>query len=116
MKVCDQCFNDNEIKQFIVATSTFHDVCECCSQEGHLIEIDELLDFFLEFVSIFKHDEFGESSLIEIIQEDWEIFTSAEIGTKVISGIDFSMATGLDRDLLLANNSLNFILPTMFSQ
>ncbi len=114
MKVCDQCFNDNEIKQFIVATSALHGVCESCSEEGHLIEIDELLDFFLEFVSIFKHDESGEKSIIKIIQEDWDIFTSDEIGAKVISGIDFSTATSLDRDLLLANNGLNLQMPVSY--
>ncbi len=114
MNVCDQCFNDNEIKQFIVATSAVHGVCECCSKEGHLIEIAELLDFFLEFVSIFKHDESGERSLIEIIQEDWGIFTSPEIGTKVLSGIDFSTAIGIDYDLLLASNGLNMQIPVSY--
>jgi hypothetical protein len=114
MKVCDQCFCDNEIKQFIVATSTLHGVCECCSKEGHLIEIEELLDFFLEFVSIFKHDESVDKSLIEIIQEDWDIFTSREIGTKLLSGIDFSTAIGLDYDVFLANNGLNLQMPVSY--
>lgn len=114
MKVCDQCFNDDEIKRFIIASSIEQGTCECCSNSGSLININELLDFFLEFVSIFTHDDLNGKPLIEIIQEDWDIFSSHLVGSKILSGIDFSSAKGLDQDLLLPSNGLEFQMPVSY--
>jgi hypothetical protein len=114
MKVCDQCFNDDEIKRFIIAFSIEQGACECCSNSGSLININELLDFFLEFVSIFTHDDLNGKPLIEIIQEDWDIFSSHLVGSKILSEIDFSSAKGLDQDLLLPSNGLEFQMPVSY--
>ena len=107
MRVCDQCFNDDEIKRFILSESNHEGTCDCCDQNGHLVEIAELLDFFLEFVSIFKLDEFGGRPLINIVQEDWDIFSSHKIANKILSEIDFSSAKGLNQELFSASNGFD---------
>lgn len=107
MKVCDKCFNDDEIKQFILSKSNQKGICDCCTQKGELIEIDELLDFFLEFVSIFQYDEFNGRPLIEIIQQDWDIFSSHEIGTKIFSDFNFSIALELEMGLGISENGFS---------
>lgn len=86
MKVCDCCFRDEEIKRYIVSTSTEKGICECCSEDSNIIEINELLDFFSEFLSIFKHDEKG-SPLIYMVQHDWSIFTSIDSAYKILSTV-----------------------------
>jgi len=56
MKVCVHCFNDLELKQFIVSNFRFKGRCDYCEEDSNseLIEIGELLDFFAEFIQIFN--------------------------------------------------------------
>ena len=114
MKVCDCCFRDEEIRQFIVSTSTEHGLCECCSKEGNLIEVNEILDFFLEFISIFKHDEVEGKPLIDVIQEEWGIFSSSEIGTKILSDIEFSIALDLEMNLVFKSPGFTPQIPVSY--
>lgn len=114
MKVCDQCFNDNEIKQFIVATSTEYGACECCSKEGDLIDVNVILDFFLEFLSIFKHDEVEGKPLIEVIQNDWNIFSSVSTGAKILSDAADSIVLDLDTGLALSEVAFSPNIPVLY--
>lgn len=84
MKVCDSCFRDEEIISYIQASSSESGVCDVCSANGHLIELTELLDYFMAFLSIFRYDEEGED-IVELIQKDWEIFRSNEVCIKILT-------------------------------
>jgi hypothetical protein len=88
MNVCDKCFADLEIKQFIISTSKNQGRCDCCDENGALIDVRELLDFFTEFITIFKENNVDGRSLVELIQEDWFIFSSIDTGTKFFSSFD----------------------------
>lgn len=86
MKVCANCFNDTEIKQFIIGSSIESDVCDCCESKSDLIDLNELSDFFVEFLKLFIKDDNGES-LVDTIEQDWNIFSTKECANKVISEV-----------------------------
>jgi len=98
MKVCDNCFHDREIKAFIQANSTEEGVCECCSTQGRLIELSELLDYFIAFLSVFKYDQENGVAIEQLIQDDWNLFVSNEVCEKVLfdSFIKVQIAISLD--------------------
>ncbi|MBW8326063.1 MAG: RES family NAD+ phosphorylase [Prolixibacteraceae bacterium] len=114
MKVCDQCFNDNEIKQFIVATSTEYGTCECCLEEGNLIDVNEIMDFFSEFISIFKYDDVNGEPLINVLQGAWGIFSSSDIGLKILSDFDVSLTLELVLGLNLPGSGFNPKIPVSY--
>ncbi|MDR3704299.1 MAG: RES family NAD+ phosphorylase [Paludibacteraceae bacterium] len=86
MKVCDKCFNDIEIKQYIISTSKEIGKCDCCSESSSLIDIEELLDFFSSFLSIFAPKENG-YSLIKLIQEEWKVFENEKAGLIILQEV-----------------------------
>ncbi len=86
MKLCACCFQDEEIRQFIESTSKEVAVCDYCGKTSKLIEVEELLDFFSEFISIFHPDTDG-IPLVEIIQRDWNIFSNSSLGSTLLSDI-----------------------------
>lgn len=88
MKVCDGCFNDKEIKSFIEVTSTTIGKCDCCGKEANLINLSELQEFFSNFFSIFKYNESTGKALIDVIQEDWDIFSSNDNGDIILNDFD----------------------------
>lgn len=75
MKVCIHCFNDLELRQFIITNSTESGKCDYCADsiDTQLIDVGELLDFFAEFIAIFKIDSQG-IALSKLIQNDWNLF------------------------------------------
>jgi hypothetical protein len=77
MKVCINCFRDIELRQFIQVNSQEIGRCNFCSSEedAELLDIVELLDFFAEFIGVFTPDQHG-IPLPELIQSDWELFSS----------------------------------------
>ena len=93
MKICDKCFQDQEIISFIQARSTEEGSCECCAEKGHLLELSELLAYFIAFLSVFKYDEKSEHELIYIIERDWELFSSNDVCEKILNNqIIFELA------------------------
>lgn len=47
--VCEDCFADIKLKGFI-ASQRLTGKCDCCSKDNvNVIDIDELLDFFLNY-------------------------------------------------------------------
>ena len=74
MKICAQCFEDEEIRKFISASSSITATCDCCSLENvKVVDLNELSDFFIELLHLFVKDNTG-NDLIPIIQNDWRIF------------------------------------------
>lgn len=86
MNICANCFNDEEIKQFIITSSTARTECDCCGQECETIDLNEISDFFIEFLGLFVKDSNG-TELVQIIQNDWNIFYSDVCARKILSAI-----------------------------
>lgn len=88
MNVCGSCFNDLEIKNYIETTSKSSNDCDYCDNKGcKTLELEELLDFFSEFVDIFIEDEELGVPLVDLIQKDWEIFTIETDSSKLLNDI-----------------------------
>jgi len=100
MKVCDCCFNDEEIKRYIVSTSTEKGICDYCSSESSLIDYRDLDEFFSKFFSIFKHDEAGGRPIVDVIQDDWNLFSSKAVCVKIFSEFEVILAITLELGLL----------------
>lgn len=92
MKVCVHCFNDLEIKQFIISNSTENGSCDFCDEacNSALIEVGELLDFFAEFIQLFKLSATG-LPLSQLIQKDWNLFSSEIVCNNILSTILLSL-------------------------
>jgi len=86
MKIHACCFNDEEIKQFIISSSSQKEECVNCGSIAEYIEIEELLDFFCDFFSIFTKNDNG-IPLYELIQQDWNIFSENSCYQDILNAI-----------------------------
>ena len=88
MKVCIHCFNDIELRQFIVSNSVEKGTCDYCRDavDSELLDIEEILDFFAEFIEIFKEESNG-MPLLELIHNDWDLFSGKSVSHDVLSDI-----------------------------
>lgn len=86
MLVGDKCFADPEIVGFIQSEGV-QDTCDF-SQTSNCVVIDivELTDFFLELLENIKENENGRP-LIDLVQNDWNLFSNTQIGSEIIDYI-----------------------------
>ena len=86
MKICANCFNDIEIKEFVEAMPHKKGICDCCEVSGQVIDISETEDFFCELLGLFEKNDQG-SPVSSIIEKDWNIFSSTDSSNRILGDI-----------------------------
>jgi hypothetical protein len=87
MQVCPHCFNDLEIKSHIESLSSIVGDCQYCSNKSvKLLAIEEILDFFVEFLGVFEANPDG-IPLSDKLNNDWNLFSSIEIADNILTEI-----------------------------
>jgi len=82
--VCNKCFEDKELKGFILSQKKIGKCSFCQSEFEEIIAIEELLDFFKELFENFQPIKQGKS-LISIIQKNWNLFSNLECGNQILN-------------------------------
>lgn len=94
MKVCSNCISDKELKGFVESQKS-KGTCETCSgNDLHVIEVEELKDFFQELIDNFKPVATGDS-LKNKIQGNWSLFSSHDIASKVLNFVLPNLSTAI---------------------
>ncbi len=88
MKVCPNCFSDQEIKVYIENNSNEIGQCSICQStaDTKIISIEELDLFFIEFFSLFLKVEYGRP-INELILSDWTLFTDIKVTNAIINSV-----------------------------
>lgn len=95
MLVCNNCFSDKELRAFIESSGKPTD-CEICkSKNVKAINIDELLDFFQEFLENFQR-RVGGKPLKSKIQENWSLFSSLDSASKILNAVIVRINTEIE--------------------
>lgn len=84
MKICKNCFVDEEMQAAVCNESDTKGICDVCGQEGQLLDIEYFSDFFEEVLALFEPSETG-IKVVDLIQQDWDIFSSIEVGLKILA-------------------------------
>lgn len=82
--ICESCFEDRELKGFILSQGERGSCCFCGTDDKNIIKIDELLDFFDELLGNFETNPDG-TGLLSLIQGDWSLFRNNETGIKFLN-------------------------------
>lgn len=84
MKICKNCFVDEEMQAAVCNESETKGICDICGQDGQLIDIEYFSDFFEEALALFEPSETG-IRVVNLVQQDWDIFSSVEVGIKILA-------------------------------
>lgn len=87
MKICSNCFNDEEIKNFIISSSSDIAHCDCCENDDCVIDLSELYDFFIEFTELYSKDDNSPTDLIEALTTQWNIFSSEKCAEQILDNL-----------------------------
>ena len=83
MQICDNCFNDTEMQIAVRNESTGKGVCDACGRTSTVTDINLFSDFFDALLNLFIPDANGRE-VMKLIQSDWDMFATEEIGNAVV--------------------------------
>ncbi|MCC5923903.1 MAG: RES family NAD+ phosphorylase [Crocinitomicaceae bacterium] len=86
MKVCVNCFSDQELKGFISSSTEIGDCEVCRSKNQPLLDVSELFDFFQELLDNYKVFDNG-MPLASKIQSHWSFFSSHAVANKILNDV-----------------------------
>lgn len=109
MKICADCFNDEEIKNYILSNGNFGR-CDVFSIDTQVLELDELSDFFSDLLNIFKTKIDSNYSIYDYIQKDWSLFSSKKVAEKIIDECISTFGNSIDKyHVVYIDNISNYV-------
>ena len=87
MKICKDCFLDEELRSEINANAVIDGICDVCGKEGKVMDFSEFYGFFVEFLSLFTKIDKKGRTIVDIIQEDWRIFKDKEVAKVLLTDV-----------------------------
>lgn len=86
MLVAGACFRDEEMRRSVATNTVGRGTCDVSGENDDLIELEFFYDFFDEALGLFVPDVNG-SPLINVIQEDWNLFSSESYGVSILNHV-----------------------------
>jgi hypothetical protein len=86
MNISVKCFNQDEIKAFIMSNHTLGKCDVTGESDVNVVDINEVAEFFIDLLSIFSESTDG-NLLVSVINRDWDIFKSDDIASTILNEI-----------------------------
>lgn len=85
MKICDYCFNDEEMRIAVCNESSEKGVCDASGKTSKLVDAAESFsDFFGGVLSKFERCDDG-IDIVSILQEDWNLFSGVDVARTILN-------------------------------
>lgn len=95
MKVCQECFKDEELRKEVQNESSEVGVCDVCGTRGPVVDLDHFADFFQDVLELFSKAPNAQYTVLEIVQNNWGLFSSVKCGEKILNEIISNAGIGI---------------------
>lgn len=102
MYICKDCFLDEELRSEVTSNAKRNGICEICGSHGKLLDFSEFYGFFDSLLSLFTPTASGNTTIVDIVQGEWHIFSNQKIAKALLEDViteysyDFSTDTPVD--------------------
>ncbi len=94
MKICKDCFLDEELRSEINANAVIDGTCDVCGKKGKVMDFSEFYEFFTTLLSLFHKTESNDKTIVDIIQDEWSFFKDKKVAKVLLADViavnDFS--------------------------
>lgn len=109
--ICKDCFEDREIKGFIISQGKVSSCNFCNSNDKEAILANEILDFFEELFSNIEIDNSKNGiALCSLIQADWSLFRNLDIAKNFLNTVIYELNTPFNNSDILVKYSEDILL------
>ena len=95
MKICQECFKDEELRKEVQNEASKVGICDVCGTQGPVVDLDHFADFFRGVLELFRKSPDAQSTVLEIVQNNWGLFSSVKYGEKILNAIISKTCLGI---------------------
>lgn len=74
MKICKDCFFDEELRSEINANAVIDDICDVCRKQSKVMDFSEFHGFFTTLLELYSPTANSNKTIVDIIQNEWHFF------------------------------------------
>lgn len=87
MKICKDCFFDEELRSEINANAVIDDICDVCDKQSKVMDFSEFYGFFTTLLELYSPTVNSSKTIVDIIQEEWHFFKDKDVAMVLLADV-----------------------------
>ena len=87
MRICKDCFLDEELRLEISSHPITYGVCDVCGKKGEVKDFSEFHDFFITLLGLFSPKSNSDKTIVDIIQDEWHLFKDKNVAKVLLTDV-----------------------------
>lgn len=87
MKICKDCFLDEELRSEVNANAVIEDICDVCGKQSKVMDFSEFHSFFTALLDLYSPTDNSNKTIIDIIQDEWHLFKDKEVARVLLADV-----------------------------
>lgn len=87
MKICKDCFFDEELRSEINANAVIDDICDVCGKQSKVMDFSEFYGFFTTLLELYSPTVNSSKTIVDIIQDEWHFFKDKDVAMVLLTDV-----------------------------
>ena len=87
MKICKDCFLDEELRSEINANAVIDGICDVCGKQSKIMDFSEFYGFFTTLLELYSPTANSNKTIVDIIQDEWHFFKDKDIAMVLLADV-----------------------------
>lgn len=87
MKICKDCFLDEELRSEINANAVIDGICDVCGKQSKVMDFSEFHGFFTTLLELYSPTVDSNKTIVDIIQDEWHFFKDKDVAKVLLADV-----------------------------
>lgn len=87
MRICKDCFLDEELRSEINANAVIDGICDVCGKRSKVMDFSEFYGFFTTLLELYSPTGNSNKTIVDIIQDEWHFFKDKDVAMALLADV-----------------------------
>lgn len=87
MKICKDCFLDEELRSEINANAVIDGICDVCGKQSKVMDFSEFHGFFTTLLELYSPTVNSNKTIVDVIQNEWHFFKDKDVAKALLADV-----------------------------
>ena len=87
MKICKDCFLDEELRSEINANAVIDGICDVCGKQSKVMDFSEFHGFFTTLLELYSPTVNSNKTIVDVIQNEWHFFKDKDVAKVLLADV-----------------------------
>lgn len=87
MKICKDCFLDEELRSEINANAVIDGICDVCGKQSKVMDFSEFHGFFTTLLELYSPTVNSNKTIVDVIQNEWHFFKDKDVAKVLLDDV-----------------------------